>query len=179
MSVTRATAQCRARRARSPGRSRRDHSERSRRDTASPAQEPTCARDRRLAVRTTEVRRSSESLAGCREFVDEQVRRGATVLTPPLVDCSELCIGFGCGADRQLHRRARNSSTISEAGRTFPSCADSHDCAKAACRARRSSSVRVSPSSSATRSTTVPSGSVVGSLRISRPFSTRARRGLM
>jgi hypothetical protein len=44
------------------------------------------------------------------------------------------------------------------------------------CKARRSSSVRSSPSSSTTRSTTVPSGRVVGSSRTSRPFSTRARR---
>ena len=39
--------------------------------------------------------------------------------------------------------------------------------------------VRSSSSSSATRSTTVPSGSVVGSSSTSLPFSTRARRGLM
>src|SRR5205814_5901944 len=44
---------------------------------------------------------------------------------------------------------------------------------------RRSSSVRSSPSSSTTRSMTVPSGRVVGSSRMRRPFSTRARRGLM
>jgi hypothetical protein len=39
--------------------------------------------------------------------------------------------------------------------------------------------VRSSPSSSATRSTTVPSGKVVGSSRTSRPFSTRARKPLL
>ena len=44
---------------------------------------------------------------------------------------------------------------------------------------RRSASLRSSPSSSATRSRTVPSGRVVGSSSTSLPFSTRARRGLM
>ena len=66
-----------------------------------------------------------------------------------------------------------------EAGRRRPDSADFQDAERASCSARRSSSVRSSPSSSATRSTTVPSGSVVGSSRTSRPFSTRARRRLM
>jgi hypothetical protein len=56
----------------------------------------------------------------------------------------------------------------------FSSCAD-----KASWRALRSWSVRSSPSSSATRSMTVPSGNVVGSSSTSRPFSTRARSGLI
>jgi hypothetical protein len=44
---------------------------------------------------------------------------------------------------------------------------------------RRSSSLRSSPSSSTTNSITVPSGRVVGSSSINRPFSTRARRPLI
>jgi len=47
--------------------------------------------------------------------------------------------------DRQAHRRMRSSSKISDAGQILPARADSHDCAKAECRARRSSSVRSSP----------------------------------
>ena len=68
---------------------------------------------------------------------------------------------------------------ISAAGRRRPASADDQDADSASWRARRSSLVRSSPASSATRSITVPSGSVVGSSRTRRPFSTRARRGLM
>jgi hypothetical protein len=68
---------------------------------------------------------------------------------------------------------------ISEAGRRRPASADVHDADSVSCSRRRCSSVRSSPSSSTTRSMTVPSGRVVGSSRMRRPFSTRARRGLM
>jgi hypothetical protein len=68
---------------------------------------------------------------------------------------------------------------MADAGRSRPASADFQDADSASCKARRSSSVRSSPSSSATRSTTVPSGKAVGSSRTRRPFSTRARSGLM
>ena len=71
----------------------------------------------------------------------------------------------------------RSSSRIRDAGWRLPASADLQDVDSASFKARRSSLVRSSPSSSATRSTTVPSGKVVGSSRTRRPFSTRARRG--
>ena len=89
----------------------------------------------------------------------------------------DLRVRFGRGEDRQAHRRRRSSSRIRVAGWRPPASADLQDVNNASCKARRSSLVRSSPSSSATRSTTVPSGKVVGSSRTRRPFSTRARRG--
>ena len=86
---------------------------------------------------------------------------------------------FRCDSDGQAHRRRRSTSGISAVGRRLPVSADFQDADSASCKARRSSLVRSSPSSSATRSTTVPSGKVVGSSRTRRPFSTRARRGLI
>jgi hypothetical protein len=88
-----------------------------------------------------------------------------------------LRVRFGRGEDLQAYRRRRSSSRIRDAGWRPPASADLQDVNNASCKARRSSLVRSSPSSSATRSTTVPSGKVVGSSRTRRPFSTRARRG--
>jgi len=106
-------------------------------------------------------------------------RRSTIKTTDSLVDYADLGVGFRCGGDRQAHRRRRSSSRIADAGRRRPASADVHDADRVSCNARRSSSVRSSPSSSATSSTTVPSGNVVGSSRMRRPFSTRARRGFM
>ena len=112
-----------------------------------------------------------------RQFVGEQVRRGSTISAPPILDFADLRVRFGRGDDLQAHRRRRSSSRIRDAGWRPPASADLQDVDNASCKARRSSLVRSSPSSSATRSTTVPSGKVVGSSRTRRPFSTRARRG--
>jgi hypothetical protein len=76
---------------------------------------------------------------------------------------------FRCDSDGQAHRRRRSTSGISAVGRRLPVSADFQDADSASCKARRSSLVRSSPSSSATRSTTVPSGKVVGSSRTRRP----------
>ncbi len=137
------------------------------------------ARHRRASVRTSEKWRLGNELECVGQFVEKRVRGGDSVLTPPDVDRANLGISLGCGDDRQLHRRWRSSSRISCAGRRRPASADFEEANNASCSARRSSSVRSSPSSSATRSRTVPSGRVVGSFRTRRPFSTRARRGLM
>ena len=112
-----------------------------------------------------------------REFVGEQVRRGSTISAPPILDFADLRVRFGRGEDLQAHRGRRSSSRIRDSGRRPPASADLQDVNNASCKARRSSLVRSSPSSSATRSTTVPSGKVVGSSRTRRPLSTRARRG--
>ena len=77
----------------------------------------------------------------------------------------QLQVWFGQGrspaaAQFVENRGSRSKSTDS---------ADFQDADRASCSARRSSSVRSSPSSSATRSTTVPSGSVVGSPTVYRP----------
>ena len=113
------------------------------------------------------------------EFVCEQIRCGTTIFTPPTVDCEDLRVRLRCGSNGKGHRRRRNSSRIFVAVRRRPASADRHEADSVSCRARRSSSVRSSPSSSATKSTTVPSGKVVGSSRTRRPFSTRALRGFM
>ena len=134
---------------------------------------------RRAPVKTTEVWRTGDDFERNGQFVKKKVARGAAILSPSVVDRVDLSVGLGCGGDRQAHRRWRNSSRIAEAGRRRPPSADVQDADSASCSARRSSTVRSSPSSSATRSITVPSGSVVGSSKTSRPFSTRARRGLM
>ena len=121
----------------------------------------------------------AEEIESCREFGGEEVGRGSAIFAPPLVDGADLRISFRCGSDRQAHCRRRSSSRISWAGRRLPASADFQDAESASCKACRSSLVRSSPSSSATRSTIVPSGKVVGSSRTRRPFSTRARRGLI
>ena len=126
-----------------------------------------------------DVWRTGDDVERGGKFVKKQVARGTAILSPPVVDRADLSVGLRCGGDRQAHRRWRNSSRIAEAGRTRPASAEAHDVDSAACSARRSSSVKSSPSSSATRSMTVPSGNVVGSSRMRRPFSTRARSGLM
>lgn len=125
------------------------------------------------------MRRPSNDLEPDGELDEKQTGRRAAIFSPPFVDCADLSVGLRCGGEGQAHRRWRNSSRIAEAGRPRPASADVQDADSAACSARRSSSVRSSLSSSATRSMTVPSGSVVGSSRMRRPFSTRARRGLM
>ena len=90
-----------------------------------------------------------------------------------------LCLRFRSESNRKAHRRLRNSSKTSEAGRRRPASADFQDAESASWRARRSSSVRSSPSSSATRSITVPSGKVVGSSSTIRPLRTCALSGLI
>jgi hypothetical protein len=136
-------------------------------------------RDRRWTIRTTDKRCLTDHLEGDGEFVEEEIGGCRSILSPPIVDYADLGIGFRCRGDRQAHRRRRNSSRIADAGRRRPASADVQDADRLSCKARRSSSVRSSPSSSATSSMTVPSGSVVGSSRTKRPFSTRARRGFM
>jgi hypothetical protein len=135
--------------------------------------------DRRMSICSADARCIADDVERSCEFVKEQIRRRRTAPPPPVVDLADLCVCFGSGSYRQAHRRWRNSSRIADTGRRRPVSVDFQDADSASCRARRSSSVRSSPSSSATRSTTVPSGKVVGSSRTSRPFSTRARKPLM
>jgi len=133
----------------------------------------------RLPIGPPDMWRVAEQIKSCREFAGEQVGRGSAILAPPLVDGADLRISFRCGSDRQAHCRRRSSFRISSAGRRLPASADFQDAESASCKACRSSLVRSSPSSSATRSTIVPSGKVVGSSRTRRPFSTRARRAFI
>lgn len=147
---------------------------------ASPLQQDaTCPRHWRLRIQATDLRCVSDDVERDGQFIEEQVWCSEPIPTPPVVDFDDLSVGFGCGLYRQAHRRRRSLSRIADAGRRCPASADFQDADSASCRARRSPSVRSSPSSSATRSTIVPSGRVVGSSKTSRPFSTRARRGLM
>lgn len=134
---------------------------------------------RRAPITMADVWRTGDDVERGGKLVKKQVARGTAILSPPVVDRADLSVGLRCGGNWQAHRRWRNSSRIAEAGRTRPASAEAHAVDSAACSARRSSSVKSSPSSSATRSMTVPSGNVVGSSRMRRPFSTRARRGLM
>jgi hypothetical protein len=133
----------------------------------------------RLWIESAEIWRVADCVERRSQFLEEQIRRRVAIPAPPAVDFENLYVSFRCGSDREGHRLRRSSSRIADAGRRRPDSADFQDAERASCSARRSSSVRSSPSSSATRSTTVPSGKVVGSSRTSRPFSTRARRGLM
>lgn len=87
------------------------------------------------------------------------------------------CVPLELRRRRSAHRRCRNSFRIADAGRRRPASADFQDVDSASRRARRSSSLRSSSSSSAISCRTVPSGSVVGWSRTRRPFSTRADRG--
>lgn len=105
--------------------------------------------------------------------------RCRTILSPPAIDFAYLRFSLRCDANRKTHVRRRSPSRIDEADRVRPASADFHDADNVLWRARRSSSLRLSPSSSATNSIAVPSGSVVGSSSTIRPFSTRARKGLM
>ena len=138
-----------------------------------------CTTNRRAPIETAEVWRTSHEVERSGEFFEEEIWRCTAVRAPPVVDDADLGVGFGCSSDRQAHRRWRNSSRIAVDERRRPASAEVQDADSASCSARRSASVRSSPSSSATRSRTVPSGSVVGSFRTTRPFSTRARSGAM
>ena len=142
-------------------------------------QDATCPRYWRLPIQATDFRCVTDDVERCGQFVEEQVWCSEPIAAPPVVNFEDLCVCFGCGLYGQAHRRRRSSSRIADAGRRCPASADFQDADSASCRARRSSSERSSPSSSATRSTTVPSGRVVGSSRTSRPCRTCARRGLM
>ena len=137
------------------------------------------APDGRLPIETPDLWSDANNLERSGEFLEEEVWRRVPVVAPPIVNCADLDVGLRCGSNREAHRRWRSSSTIADAGRSRPASADSQDKERASCKARRSTSVRSSLSSSATRSMVVPSGRVVGSSRTSRPFSTRARRGLI
>jgi hypothetical protein len=86
------------------------------------------------------------------EFGSEQVGRGSAILAPPLVDGPDLRIRLRRGSDSQAHCRRRSSSRISPADRRLPASPDFQDAESASCKACRSSLVRSSPSSSATRS---------------------------
>lgn len=142
-------------------------------------QNPAHIRDVRLPIRAADVRSVADPIERRSQFSQEEIWCGRAIGTPPIVNHADLRVRLRCGPDRQTYRRWRSSSRIAEAGRRRPASADCQDEDRASCNARRSSSVRSSPSSSATRSTTVPSGKAVGSSRTSRPFSTRARRGPM
>jgi len=107
----------------------------------------------RLAVHAADLRGVPDDLERRAQLLEEEIGCGRPMSAPPFV-------GFGCGADRPCHRRRRSSSRISEAGRIRPASADCEDEESATCKARRSLSVRSSPSSSATSSMTVPSASL-------------------
>src|SRR5579864_2377312 len=142
-------------------------------------QNPTRPWYRGKPIETADVGRVGDDAERCGQLVGKQVWRGRAIPSPPAVHFTDLLVCLRGGSDRQAHRRVRNSSRIADAGRRRPASADFQEADSASCKARRSSSVRSSPSSSTTRSTTVPSGRVVGSSRTSRPFSTRARRPLI
>ena len=76
-----------------------------------------------------------------------------TIPAPRTVNFENLDVRFRSGSNRQAHRCRRSSSKIADAGCRRPAVADSHEEDSASWSARRSSSVRSSPSSSATRST--------------------------
>ena len=58
---------------------------------------------------------------------------------PEYAICTDLRVRFGCGSDRQPHRRRRNSSRIADAALNRPASADFHEAVSASCNARRSS----------------------------------------
>ena len=117
-------------------------------------QEPSRAIYRRPTVRTANMWRLPERVEAGSKLLEEQAGRRWPVLTPSVVDLTDLRFGLGCDPDGQNHRRFRSSSTIDDAGFNRPASNDRHEAESASCRARRSFSFRSSPSSSATSSRT-------------------------
>jgi hypothetical protein len=142
-------------------------------------QQPAHVRYGRGAIESAEHRGACQKMESRGEFVQKQIRCGGPVLAPPGVNFVNLCLGLRCELQQQFHRFRRRSSNTSAAGREWPDSADCQESVRASWSAWRSSGDKSSPSSSATRSITVPSGSVVGSSSWSRPFFTRACSGLM
>lgn len=95
-------------------------------------------------------------------FLGKQIRGGRPFPAPPAVDRAYLSCGFWGDDDARRHRRFRSSRSRSSAGRSLPALAETHAFRIARSRASRSLGMRSSPSSSTTRSKTVPSGRVVG-----------------
>jgi hypothetical protein len=42
----------------------------------------------------------SDQFARRRELVEEQIRRGAAITTPPVINLADLGVGLWCGLDR-------------------------------------------------------------------------------
>jgi hypothetical protein len=129
-------------------------------------QQPAHVRDRREAVWTPQLWSLGQQLAGARQFVRKR-SGGQPVRTPPRLDVADLELRLRRDADGERHCR-RRSAMREDTGRSRPAAADSAEAASARCSACLSASVKSSPSSSATKSMTVPSGSVVGSSRTRR-----------
>lgn len=116
----------------------------------------TYAGDGRVSIEASDLRRVADDLEGLAGLVQKDITPGRTITAPPGINVADVCVSFWSGPDGQAHLRRRSSSRIAAAGRRRPVSADCHDAESASCSARRSSSVRSSPLSSATRSITVP-----------------------
>ena len=134
-------------------------------------------RDLAVLAPSTDAWGTGDQLDGSGQFLGEQGGLRQVVLTPPALDGADL--QFRIGDNDDLHQLRRRSLITSAAGRPLPSWACCQARRRAASRAERSLASRSSPSSSRTRSSTVPSGREVGSSITSRPSLTRARRPLM
>ncbi len=127
-------------------------------------------------VQPADVRALREEFDSRCKFFFEKVGRLVPVCAPPEVDMKNCEINTGRDQDLQGHfLRALSSATSSRASRPCPACASARPVASEASKARRLSSLRSSPSSSTTRSRTVPLGKEVGSSITIRPSRTTAR----
>lgn len=79
-------------------------------------------------------RRADERERGF-ELVEEQIRRGGSISPPPVVNRPDLIVRLWSGPNVQIHPLRRSSSTMAEAERSSPACADVQDLESVSCRA--------------------------------------------
>ena len=63
------------------------------------------SRHRRLPIHPSELRCVADDPERTSQFVEEEIRRGEPIPSPPFVDRANLGVGLGSGADLQAHRR--------------------------------------------------------------------------
>lgn len=103
--------------------------------TTSRQKDPSRAFDGRSSIRPSDIRRRADERERGFQFFEKQARRSGSMFAPPLIDRSDVMVGFWSGTNVRVHPLRRSSSMIAEAGRSSPACADAHDLASVSCRA--------------------------------------------
>ena len=103
--------------------------------TTTRQENPSRASNGRSSIRMSDVGRRADERKRGFELVEEQIRRGRSMLALPLIDRPNVMVGFWSGSNVQAHPLRRSSSMIAAAGRSAPACADVHDLESVSCRA--------------------------------------------